>query len=343
MQRKQLRVRLKGITPSALNREVEFLSTGCAAFDASLGGGYAFGRIVNIVGDRSTGKTLLLIEACANLVLQYPSARIRYVEAESAFDKMYAQALGLPLSRVDFNESIETVEDLYEDLNEVVSKRMVQVNKGKTIAPILYCVDSLDAIGDREENTREIDKGSYGGNKPKKMSEMFRRLVRKLTTAKVLVIIVSQTRDKIGVTFGKRQTRSGGKALDFYASQVAWLSEVKKEYRTIKGVKRPVGVHVRARIEKNKVGLPFRECTFPIVFNFGIDDVSANVSYLKEVGKLNLAGLKSTTAMKRFLLTAKKLEGMELQDTRSMLRKAVFAAYEEVETGFLPTRTKYGE
>jgi recombination protein RecA len=340
--KRQQKVRLRGETPSVFQKEVTFLSTGCAALDAIMGGGYAFGRTVNIVGDRSTGKTLLLIEACANLVLQFPRAHIRYIEAESAFDKQYAKALGLPLSRVEFEEDVETVEELFLDLETVVNKRLKAQADGKPLAPMLYCVDSLDAIGDKAESERSIDKNSMGMGKPKKMSEMFRKLVRKLTRAKVLVIIISQTRDKIGITFGKRQTRSGGKALDFYASQILWLSEVKKNYRTVKKVKRPVSVLVRARMEKNKVGLPFRECTFPIVFNFGIDDVEANLTYLAELNSLHKAGLRSQVAAKKLLAQAKRMKGDELQELRASLRKAVMEAYQEVETSFLPKRQKYG-
>src|SRR5258708_16290960 len=100
--------------------EVEFISSGCAVFDCVLGGGWAVRRIVNLVGDKSTGKTLLGIEACCNFVKQFSTiGKIRYVEPEAAFDKSYAAALGLPVDRIAFadDDSIHTVEDFHTDLD----------------------------------------------------------------------------------------------------------------------------------------------------------------------------------------------------------------------------------
>src|SRR5206468_8961680 len=109
---------------------------------------------------------------------------------------------------------------------------------------------------DDAEQKREIDDGSYGANKAKKMGELFRRLVADLEEANVLLIVVSQLRDKIGVMFGEKQTRTGGRALDFYASHIVWLAEIGKIKKTIQKVERVIGVNVRARVKKNKVGLP---------------------------------------------------------------------------------------
>src|SRR4051812_12321005 len=92
--------------------------TGCCLLDRVLGGGWPEGRIVNIVGDSSTGKTLQAIEAAANFAFKYPSGLIRYREAEEAFDRPYAKSLGMPLKRVDFGEGfdVDTVEDFYNDV-----------------------------------------------------------------------------------------------------------------------------------------------------------------------------------------------------------------------------------
>jgi recombination protein RecA len=135
------------------NPDIQFIPSGCTVLDLALGGGgWARRRISNIVGDRSTGKTLIAIEMAANFALSEPKGNIRYREAESAFDDKYAAALGFPVERVDRGEPIDTIDDLFEDMSKVIEGA-----KG----PELYIVDSLDALSDRDEMERAIDKGSY--------------------------------------------------------------------------------------------------------------------------------------------------------------------------------------
>lgn len=313
-----------------------FVSTGCAILDSVLGGGYVLGRIVNLVGDKSSGKTLLAIEACANFARTYPnSGTIRYGEAEAAFDLKYAAALGLPVDRVTFAETLLTVEDFYEDL-----LRHIEENKDK---PSLYVLDSLDALSDRAEQDRAIDQGSYGANKPKKLGELFRRLTQKLEKSKVLLIIISQIRDKIGVTFGETKMRTGGRALDFYASQILWLTEIEKMKKAIEKVERVVGIRVKALCKKNKIGLPFRSCEFPVVFGYGVDDLTANVEWLIDVGKeskLAALGL-SKAGYKVRINNLRNKGGEEAQTLRLELKQLVKEQWAEVETNFLPTSSKY--
>lgn len=243
--------------------------------DLALGGGWARRRIANIVGDSSTGKTLLAIEASANFVMVEPKAKIRYREAEEAFDNNYAAALGFPLEKVDFGDPIETIEDFFEDLQKVA-----EAAKG----PELYVVDSLDALSDRAEMDRNIDQGSYGSQKAKKLSELFRRSTSLISGKDITLMIISQVRDNIGaMPFQKKHVRSGGKALNFYSSQVAWLTQIKRIDRTVSNVKRITGVQVKAVIEKNKIGLPYREAEFPIMFGYGIDDYKSCAEFWKQI------------------------------------------------------------
>jgi recombination protein RecA len=323
----------------AEKKGINFLSTGCAIMDEVLGGGYPLGRVTNIVGDRSTGKTLLAIEACANFKKQFPDGYIRYAEAEAAFDKDYASALGLPVDDVNFaedDEAVFTVEDFYEDL-----VRMLDKLKGR---PAVYVLDSLDALSDRAEQERKIDEGSFGGNKPKKMGEIFRRLIAKLKQSNVLVIVISQLRDKIGVSFGETKTRSGGKALDFYASQIIWLSQKERLDRTIDGVKRVIGIEVRMQTKKNKVGLPFRECDFPILFGYGVDDLTANVEWVIEGAKKEelLTPLGFTKAgYKVRLLNMRNKGGEPVRELRAQLAQLVRDEWRRIEQSFLPKTRKY--
>ena len=320
--------------------DTTFISSGSTLLDCVLGGGYAMGRIVNIIGDRSAGKTLLAIEASANFAATYPDGKIWYNEIESAFDTDYARALGMPVDHIDFVDGEEekcfTVEDVFEHLETVVEEL------AKNTVPGLYILDSLDALSDRAEQQRDMNEGTYGAEKAKKMSQLFRRLVGRLGDANVTVLIISQVRDNIGVAFGKKYTRSGGRALDFYSSQVIELAHIARLKRTRKGVERPIGVRVRAKCEKNKVGLPFRECEFIIQFGFGVDDLQSNLEWIKKE-KLFKDVDMAKDDVDHLLKTLNKLPDDEYFEYQADLAEAVKDTWREIEIGFLPTRRKYSE
>ena len=302
-------VKSGGLYFSKPKENLQFIHSGCTLFDLALGGGWARRRIANVVGDKSTGKTLLMIEMAANFAIQEPKGIIRYREAEQAFDVPYAEAIGFPSDKVDFGDPVDTIEDVFEDLQKVI-----QGAKG----PEVYIVDSLDSLSDRAEMERGIDEGSYGTGKAKMMSQLFRRLVRDLGQKDITVFFVSQVRDNIGAMIGKKHTRSGGRALDFYSSQVAWLAQLGKIKRTIKGIERVTGITVQAKIEKNKIALPYRDATFPIKFAYGIDDYKACVEFLKIVGQPH---------------------GKD--DPIGELQRMVENKWWEIEKQFLPTEQKY--
>jgi recombination protein RecA len=316
------------------SKQLQFISSGCSVLDCVLGGGYALGRICNIIGDKSTGKTLLGIEACNNFAVTYPKGHIWYNEVEAAFDTDYAAALGLPIARVEFQENQATVEDYFKNLD-----KCIEVAK-KSGEPGLYILDSMDALSDAAEIEREIDAGSYGAGKARKLSEVFRRQVLKLKNQRIAVLIISQVRDNIGAMFGEKYKRSGGKALDFYASQCLWLAQTGQIKRTIDSVERTIGVSVKANCKKNKIGLPFRECELEIRFGFGIDDVAANINYLEAVNKLELVGLNKDK-ITRFLRSLEKMSDDEYRTTRTRIAAIVRQVWSEVEKSFLPTRRKY--
>ena len=318
---------------------ISWTSSGCCAFDEALGGGWALGRVANIVGDKSSGKTLLAMEACANFIHAYPDGWIRYAETEAAFDPEYAEALGIPMDHVLLNPTgapMRTVESIYEDM-------VVHLDKFKD-RPGVYIVDSLDAISDEAEEKREFDEGSYGGTKPKQIGKMFRMLVERFHAQRVLLIIISQLRDKIGVIgFGETKTRSGGRALDFYASHIVWIAEIGKIKRTVGGVERVVGVNVRAKIKKNKVGLAFREVDYPILFGYGIDDLTAGVEWLidnKREAMLEQLDV-SKSGYKVKIAAMRNRGGQEVLDFRDRLKAIVRREWAAIETSFLPKAKKY--
>lgn len=316
------------------NKGLKFFSTGGVLLDCALGGGYPGGRIVNIVGDKSTGKTLLAIEACANFAMTFPKGLIKYHEAEAAFDKNYARILGMPLRRVEFEEDIDTVEEMEHAVKDFCEQCMKKKVQG------LYVIDSLDALSDKAEQKRNIEDGSYG-SKAKLMSEFFRRNKRRLEKARVSFLIISQVRDKINATFGRKWTRSGGRALDFYASQVVYLAEIKKLQKTVKGIRRPYGVQIKAKVTKNKVGIPFREVDFTLLFGYGIDDIETNLNWLKSTKSLRKVGLKETSAIAREVKTIKAMPPAKRKERVEKIQGVVTELWKEIEIDFLPTESKY--
>ena len=316
---------------------IKFVSSGCTLLDCALGGGWALGRVANIVGDRSTAKTALATEAMINFLQQYQKGAAAYRESEAAFDQAYAQAMGLPLDKIDFGDEdkpLLTVEDFARDFDKFLDAQI------KADAPGIYVLDSLDALSDEAEMDSDIGKGTYGMAKPKMLSTMFRKMARKIERSQVLLLIVSQVRDNIGVTFGERHRRAGGKALDFYASQVLWLSVIKQLKRTISKVERPYGVVILAKTKKNKVGLPFSEAEFQFIFGYGIEDLGASITWMREVGHTKDIGLSDTEA-KTYLDSLGKMSDAEYRKEQTAVSSAVKQAWAAIETTFLPTRKKY--
>lgn len=318
---------------------LKFIPSGSVGLDLVLGGGWPLGRMVNIVGDKSTGKTLLAIEACANFVRTYPEGKIWYREAEAAFDKLYAKALGMPIKKISFVEdepddfAFRTVEDFFADLAKACEYTRVHG------VPGLYIIDSLDALSSEAELARDIDDKSFGGEKAKKLHELFRRSVKAMQSSNLCLIIISQVKDKIGVTFGRKEERSGGKSLDFFASQIVWLSHLARLKKTVNKVERATGVRVDVRCEKNKVGLPFRSFKFVIRFNYGIDNLQSNIEWLQEIGQLKQ--LKKGTKSSEVLSYADSLSDEDFKAFDKSVNEVVVTLWQSIEKDFLPTRRKY--
>lgn len=300
-----------------------FIPTGSKLLDLAMGGGWAESRVGNIVGDRSTGKTLLCIEACANFHRKHPDGRIYYRESERAFDIPYARTLGLPEDAVDFGaHPLDTVEDMFEDLCTITAQQDV---------PTLYICDSLDALSDRDEQKRSMDQGSYGAQKAKNMSELFRRLARAIEASRTTMIVVSQIRDTMA-RFGRKVTRSGGHALDFYCTHVLWLMHMGIIKRSVGSIERPVGVTIKVRVDKNKVANPYREVEFPIVFGYGVQDVISCLHFLKAIGKLNEIGVPEA----KINATAYRLMAQRDPAFEARLHGLVEQHWNRIEDTFLP-------
>jgi recombination protein RecA len=338
--------------------ELEFISSGCTLLDLVLGGGWPKGRVGNIVGDKSTGKTLLAMEACANFLHKYPRGKPIYQEGEHAFDEGYSRSLGIPIKDIEiiFNN---TCEFMFKNVARLagVSVRIGEEKQKKKVekidVPCLYIIDSLDSLSVSEESLKEFDEPGFAGSrKALYMSQMIPKITGIVEDTEIHLMIISQVRDKIGVVFGKKHTRSGGKALDFYASQVLWLTELGKIKQTKNGIERVVGIRVKAKAEKNKVGLPFRECEFPIYFFYGIKDYEANLNFLDKYAREVLDGITDDFELrsekdkkdKKKIPVNKIIKYIEKDDDNELverLKQEVIKKWHEIETSFMPKRKKY--
>ncbi len=319
--------------------DLQFISSGCATADEAMSGGFALGRVANIVGDRSAGKTLLAMEVTANFHNTYPTGKSRYAESEAAFDKPYAGALGMPIDKIEFNDKsqpLQTIEDLYEDLVRFMDKYPG--------VPKLYILDSLDALSDDAEMDKAFDKDDMGGKKPKLIGQLFRRLVDRMEAEQMCFVVVSQIRENMNaMAFQEKYKRSGGKALDFYASHILWLNEVGKIKKTIAGIERIIGVNVKLRVRKNKVGLAYRDIEYPVLFGYGIDDMTSSAAWLVQnnrEGMLAPLGM-SKSGYATLLAKIRNEGGVAAREMRAALSLIVRREWAIIETSFLPKAKKY--
>lgn len=292
----------------------EFIHTGCTLLDLALGGGWALGRIANIIGDKSTGKTQLCIEAAANFRRQFKpeTPHVFYREAEAAFDTTYASRLGLRMSDVDL-ERIDTVEEMYKDIDMLIKK----FPKG----PTLYVIDSLDALSDLAEMAKDLEDSKAYAVKARKLSEFFRKKVRAIENSNMAMLVVNQIRDNMNAgPFGRKWSRTGGHAMDFYATHQVVLTNMGQVTKTINKLKQTIGVDIRARVEKNKISTPFREASYQITFNYGIEDRIASLDWFDKVG-------------------VSVPKGIEDRDLQELVREEWY----RIEDKFMPAKGKYDD
>lgn len=248
--------------------------------------GFSPGKLVNIIGDSSAGKSFLLWTIFAELShdKRFDDYELIYDEPEVALEfdipKLFG---GKTEKRVRTDIRSETIEDFHDNV-------IKEVSKGK---PIIYGLDSFDALTSEAEIKREVRDGTYGMEKPKLSGIILRKICGKIHDTGSAVFVISQTRDNIGVSFGNKKTRSGGKALKFYSTHEMWLAVEAH----IKRKDRDVGVNVKCKISKNKVTGKLRTIGFPLLYDYGIDDIQSMIDWLmdekvwtKEGRKINTDG-----------------------------------------------------
>lgn len=315
-------------------------------------GAWELGRMVNLIGDSNTGKTYQAMEMLAQ-VCQDPNFEeyeLIYDDAEHAMSMDISSLFGkrlekrLKAPKYDSDEEpvpSHTVEDFHCNVLDALDR-----------GPCIYVLDSLDSLTSEQDEdkidemreAREKGKeiaGSYRMAKPKKMSELLQDISAKLDGTKSFLLIISQTRDNIQPGSFEKKTRSGGRALKFYASHEIWLAVTGR----IKAKDRVVGSHLQAKVTKNKLTGTFRSVAYDMRHGYGCDDIGACIDFLAEEKIIKGGSKGSKMVWREYEATrAKLIQMIEDGNREKLLFRDTQEAWREIEESLRPNRkSKYGE